>query len=113
MQESINPWEYMQHFQNYPRKDHEKVPDTRVFDLYKKQVKIDIALIRPTLIVGNIVIIAVALAKRSASQLLIETIENIIISIAMIFLQMYFLKNWEDHRLPFKMKDNKSNYLFK
>lgn len=31
----------------------------------------------------------------------------------MIILQLYLKKNWEEHRLPFKMKDTKSNYLFK
>ena len=66
-QETVNPYEYTQHYANYPRKDYEKVPDTRLFDLYKKQVKIDIAIIRPTLIIGNLLIIIVALAKRSAS----------------------------------------------
>ena len=67
MQETVNPFEYTQHYQNYPRKDFEKVPDTRVFDLYKRQVKIDIGLIRPTLIIGNILVIAIGLAKRSAN----------------------------------------------
>jgi len=44
---------------------------------------------------------------------LIQCLECIIISIIEIIIQIYFYKNWEAHRLPFKMKDNKSNYLFK
>jgi hypothetical protein len=31
----------------------------------------------------------------------------------MVLLQLYILRNWEEYRLPFKMKDNKANYLFK
>ena len=84
-----------------------------MFDLYKKQVKIDIMLIRTVLIFGNAAILFMDLAKRKANQLFIETLECIIISVIMIFLQIYFHNNWEDNRLPFKMKDTKSNYLFK
>ena len=39
--------------------------------------------------------------------------ESIIISIILIILQVMILKNWEEYRLPFKMKDVKANYLFK
>ena len=31
----------------------------------------------------------------------------------MMYLQVNIINNWEDHKLPFKMKDAKSNYLFK
>ena len=31
----------------------------------------------------------------------------------MVLLQLYILRNWEEYRLPFKMRDNKANYLFK
>jgi len=39
--------------------------------------------------------------------------ENILISMLLILLQWLIRKNWEEYRLPFKMKDTKSNYLFK
>lgn len=31
----------------------------------------------------------------------------------MLYLQFNIKKNWEDHKLPLKMKDIKANYLFK
>ena len=34
-------------------------------------------------------------------------------SILMLYLQTHVKRNWEDHKLPFKMKDTKANYLFK
>jgi hypothetical protein len=103
----------MQHHNIYPRKDKEKIPDSRIFDLFKKQVKIDCLYLRTVLIGGNAYIIFSDLIGRAQNQLLIEALECIIISFILIFLQLYLQKNWEDHRLPFKMKDNKSNYLFK
>jgi len=39
--------------------------------------------------------------------------ECILISIVMMYLQTNIMKNWEDHKLPFKMKDTKANYIFK
>ena len=65
------------------------------------------------MIFGNIYLIYAELFDRAANQLLIACMECIILSLIMIIIQIYLLKNWEDHRLPFKMKDNKSNYLFK
>lgn len=109
----VNPFTFLQHYMISPRKPDEFIPDNRQFELYRKQVKIDCILIRPVLIIGNIIIIATYLIKLAANQLLIECLECIILSIVEIILQIYFLKNWEAHRLPFKMKDNKSNYLFK
>lgn len=57
--------------------------------------------------------IATYLIKYDPTQLMIQCLECIIISVIEIILQIYFQRNWEAHRLPFKMKDNKSNYLFK
>ena len=31
----------------------------------------------------------------------------------MLYLQFHLARNWEDHKLPFKMRDTKANYLFK
>ena len=50
-----------------PRKPDEFIPDNRQFNMYKRQVKIDIPLIRPVLIVGNIIIIATYLVKLAAN----------------------------------------------
>jgi len=42
-----------------------------------------------------------------------QSIECIIISLLMIILQILIKRDWEEHRLPFKMKDAKSNFIFK
>lgn len=68
---------------------------------------------RIPLIIGNVILNISSLANLPPTQLFIETIDNIIISIIMVLLQLYILRNWEEYRLPFKMKDNKANYLFK
>lgn len=109
----LNPFHYVQHPRLYPRRDHEKVPDTRVWEVYKKQVKVDLLGIRIILIIGNIVLIAVKFAAASPNQLFIAAMENILLSCVMVGLQIYFYQHWEEHRLPFKMKDTKANYLFK
>jgi hypothetical protein len=69
-----------------PRKPEEFIPDNRQFAIYKKQIKIDIPIIRPVLIIGNIIIIATYLVKLAANQLLIECLECIILSIVEIIL---------------------------
>jgi hypothetical protein len=61
----INPWTFLQHYNIHPRKPEEMIPDTRVFEVYKKQVRIDIAGIRPILIFGNIYIIWAELIDRA------------------------------------------------
>ena len=63
----INPFKFLQHYMISPRKPDEFIPDNRQFDMYKRQVKIDIPLIRPVLIVGNIIIIATYLVKLAAN----------------------------------------------
>jgi len=53
------------------------------------------------------------LIHKEISQHMIEAVECIIISVIMLYLQTNIRMNWEDHKLPFKMKDTKSNFLFK
>lgn len=90
------------------------IPDTRVKDCFKKQIMVDMFLLRPVLIGGGLIIIAPFLSQATpVSQVHIAALECVIMSAAMIFLQTYVLTTWEDQRLPFKMKDNKANYLFK
>lgn len=82
--------------------------------MFEFQVKVDVFVLRPVLIIGNIVTIIVGeYYVGEPKQFLICLLECIIISIVEIILQLYLKKNWEEHRLPFKMKDTKSNYLFK
>ena len=105
----------MQHYAIHPRKEEEQVPDRRVFSLFRKQVWIDCLLVRPVLIFGNAFLLYSELLGQERSQLLICCLECIILSVWLIILQLYFYnaKNWEAHRLPFKMRDTKANYLFK
>lgn len=97
------------------------VPDTRVPDIFKLQVKVDFACIRTVLIIGNAVLLALWMMpgedngnyKHQLDQQMMQSIEAIIISLLMIILQIIIKRDWEEHRLPFKMKDTKSNFLFK
>lgn len=54
----------MQHYNIHPRKPEEMIPDTRVFEMYKKQVRIDLVGIRPILIFGNAYLIYAELIDR-------------------------------------------------
>lgn len=47
------------------------------------------------------------------SQLHIQAMECVVISVVLLATQAVLLTNWEAHRLPYKMKDAKSNFLFK
>jgi len=97
------------------------VPDSRVPDLYNFQVKIDFAGIRTVCIFGNAVLLALWMMpgedngnfKHQLDQQMMQSIEMIIISLLMIILQILIKRDWEAHRLPFKMKDTKSNFIFK
>jgi hypothetical protein len=96
-----------------PRKSFEMLPDNRILNLYKKQVAIDFIFIRLILIAGNCFLILTIFINQTPFQLFIQAMECVIISIILIILQIMLLKNWEEYRLPFKMKDVKANYLFK
>ena len=96
-----------------PRKFVDMKPDNRILNLYKRQVVIDFIFIRLILIGGNSFLILSTFINQSPFQLFIQSMECIIISIILIILQIMLLKNWEEYRLPFKMKDVKANYLFK
>lgn len=76
-------------------------------------MKIDLALIRSVMIIGNIVISAVFLSTQEINQLHVVTYENIVFGVLMTALQLLILKNWEELKLPFKMRDQKANYLFR
>lgn len=97
------------------------VPDTRVPDLFNHQVKIDFAGIRTVNIIGNSVLLALWMMpgenngnyKHQLDQQMMQAIECIIISLLLVILQILIKRDWEAHRLPFKMKDTKSNFIFK
>jgi len=74
---------------------------------------VDLILVRLVLIFGNAYLIYSDFMNRTIFQLMIEAVEGILISVLMVFLQLIVLKNWEEYRLPFKMKDTKANYLFR
>lgn len=67
----VNPFVFLQHYQIYPRKPEDFIPDNRVFNLYKQQVKIDLVGIRPILIIGNIYLLATYLIQKEPTQLMI------------------------------------------
>jgi hypothetical protein len=76
-------------------------------------MKIDFIFIRGVLIAGNLFLIAFDYAQREITQLQICAIECILMAFLMMGLQWHVYKKWEEHKLPFKMKDVKANYLFK
>ena len=84
-----------------------------MFDLFKKQLKIDFIFIRLVNIVGNIFLLAFDYAQRDVSQLQMCAIESLIMAVLMMVLQWTLYKKWDECKLPFKMKDTKANYLFK
>jgi len=84
--------------------------------MFKFTVKVDFIFIRMVLIAGNLFLLIMDYIHdpiKRWKQIQVCLIESIIICIVMMYLQTHILKNWEDHKLPFKMKDTKSNYLFK
>lgn len=76
-------------------------------------MKIDFIFSRLILLVGNAAIIFVALDGQALNQMFIQCAECMFLSLIMMYLQQNILRNWEDHKLPFKMKDQKANFLFK
>jgi len=57
-EKKFNPFHYVQHPKEEPKKDEHMVPDTRVPDLFNHQVKVDFAGIRQINIIGNSVLLA-------------------------------------------------------
>ena len=110
--EDFNPFDLVQHPSAYPRKAKDRKPDTRVADLYKKAVKIDLILIRFPLILSNSVMCLTYFLELSASQLYVQVLESIAISFIVMFCQWNIWRHWEEYRLDVKMKDTKANYLF-
>lgn len=66
---NFNPFDLVQHPNAYPRKPRDRVPDTRVFDMYKYGVKLDLLFVRLPLILGNTIMCAVWFIGEPASQL--------------------------------------------
>lgn len=111
--EVYNPYTIVQHPSAYPRKDAKRVPDSRILDMFRKQIKVDFLAIRLPLITGNAIMILIHFIKYSPTQLYIEVLECILLSLLEICLQIVILRKWEEYQLPFKMKDTKANYIFK
>ena len=108
--EAFNPLDYVQS----PIAKGNPIPDLRIYNMFKKQIMVDFLLVRTVLILGNFLLIALDYAQREeASQVLISAIECILMAVLMMGLQWHVYKKWEEHKLPFKMKDSKANYLFK
>jgi len=110
--EGFNPFDFVQHPSAYPRKQKDRQPDIRVFDLFKSAVKIDLLAIRLPLIIGNSLMCLTYFLDLSASQLYVQVLESIAISFIVMFCEYCIWKNWEEYRLDIKMKDTKANYLF-
>ena len=109
VKQNFDPFMYVQS----PFAHGDPVPDARIKAMFKKQMKIDFIFIRFVMLAGNFFLLITDLLNKEINQMRIEAIENIIISFFMIGLQGYILKTWDAQQLPFKMKDTKSNYLFK
>lgn len=105
----INPFDFVQS----SKAEGHKRYDTRIFDAFQKQMRIDFIFSRLVLLVGNAAIIFVALDGQALNQMFIQCAECMFLSLIMMYLQQNILRNWEDHKLPFKMKDQKANFLFK
>ena len=105
----FNPYKFVQS----PLADGHTKKDLRIFTMFKTQVKVDFIFIRLVLIAGNLFLLIHTYIFMKPFQLQVQLFESILLSIVMMYLQTHILKNWEDHKLPFKMKDTKSNYLFK
>lgn len=105
----FNPMLYVQS----PLAEGHTIKDLRIYKMFVTQMKIDFLFIRFVLIAGNLFLLATDYIKREPFQLMIQAAESVLISIIMMYLQTNIVKNWEDHKLPFKMKDTKANYLFK
>lgn len=89
------------------------IPDLRIYAMFRKQVLVDFVFIRSVMIGGNIFLLAFDFAHTEMNQLEMCAIEGLILGVLMMGLQWLVLKHWDDHKLPFKMKDTKANYLFK
>lgn len=61
--DKFNPFAYVQHPSLYPNEDHERIPDLRVYNLFKKTTKLDLIGMRIILIIGNIGLNFVSLAQ--------------------------------------------------
>lgn len=81
--------------------------------MFKKQVKLDFLFIRSVMVGGNIFLLAFSFAHTELNQLEMCSIESLIMGVLMMAMQWQVLRSWDDLKLPFKMKDTKSNYLFK
>jgi hypothetical protein len=111
-QQHFNPFDLVQHPSAYPRKPRDRVPDTRVFELYKRGCKLDLLFVRLPLILGNTIMCAAWFIGEPASQLYVQVLECIAISTIVMFCQWNIWRHWDEYRLDMKMKDNKANYLF-
>lgn len=58
--QDFNPLKYVQS----PIAQGTEIPDLRVFDLFRKQVKIDLIFIRMVMIIGNIILFAVSFSNQ-------------------------------------------------
>ena len=109
---NFKPFDLVQHPNAYPRKPKDRVPDTRVFDLYRKAVKLDLWTMRLPLVLGNTYMCLAYFMPLPASQLYVQVLESIAISIIVMFCQWNIWRHWDEYRLDIKMKDTKANYLF-
>jgi hypothetical protein len=62
--EDWNPYDYCQHPAMVPRKTFEMLPDNRVLNLYKKQLRVDFIGIRLVTIAGNTFLILSTFIKQ-------------------------------------------------
>jgi hypothetical protein len=81
-------YDYIQRPEDEPRRIADKIPDTRVKDGFKKQIKIDIGIMRPVLILGNMYFIMTDYLNRETTQLFITASEMVVFSLIMIILQV-------------------------
>lgn len=99
--QDFNPLTYVQS----PISQGNLVPDNRIHDLFKEQVKIDLIFIRIVMIIGNIILLTVPMADQRLNQLHVACIECIIFGFLMTGMQVFLYKKWEQNKLPVKMKD--------
>ena len=108
-----HPYFDVQHPHMTPRKTWDMIPDNRVISTFRKQIVFDY-IMRLVLIGGGAYILLPFLMDEvTVAQVHIAALECIILSVIMIMLQAHILYSWEEQRLPFKMRDNRANYLFK
>ena len=77
---NFDPFKHVQS----PFAEGEPIEDTRIKDMFKKQMKIDLIFVRFIIIAGNIFLLVTDYIHKTINQLRIQAMEGILISVLMM-----------------------------